>query len=116
LGLYSTLYDGFRLQSICSSCKLRTMNQSWSVATPSEPRLSHTRARRPSANSGQEEGSTTAEPKLVLGGGPAGNISEKIAARAYELYEARGCEHGHDLEDWLSAEAEIASKSQNQAE
>jgi hypothetical protein len=26
---------------------------------------------------------------------------------AYHLYEERGCQHGHDLDDWLQAEAEI---------
>lgn len=34
---------------------------------------------------------------------------EKIRRRAWELYEARGREEGHDLEDWLQAEAEIAA-------
>ena|SRR6185295_3535182 len=33
-------------------------------------------------------------------------IRDSIASRAYELYEARGYQHGHDLEDWLSAESE----------
>jgi Protein of unknown function (DUF2934) len=32
---------------------------------------------------------------------------EKIRQRAYELYEARGREEGHDIDDWLQAEAEI---------
>jgi len=32
---------------------------------------------------------------------------DRIAARAYELYEARGGDHGQDLEDWLQAEREI---------
>jgi hypothetical protein len=31
---------------------------------------------------------------------------EKIRQRAYELYEARGREEGHDFDDWLQAEAE----------
>ena len=35
------------------------------------------------------------------------NLEEQIRTRAYELYEARGREEGHDLEDWLEAEAEI---------
>ena len=30
-----------------------------------------------------------------------------IAQRAYELFEARGCEHGHDWEDWFRAESEL---------
>jgi Protein of unknown function (DUF2934) len=35
---------------------------------------------------------------------------ELIRVRAYHIYEKRGCEHGHDLEDWLQAEAEITGK------
>jgi len=34
-------------------------------------------------------------------------LEEQIRLRAYELYEARGREHGHALRDWLRAEAEI---------
>lgn len=30
-----------------------------------------------------------------------------IARRAYELYEQRGCAHGHDIDDWLLAEREL---------
>lgn len=33
---------------------------------------------------------------------------ERIAALAYERFLARGCEHGHDVEDWFAAEAELA--------
>ena len=29
---------------------------------------------------------------------------EMIVKKAYELYEKRGKEHGHDLDDWLDAE------------
>lgn len=32
---------------------------------------------------------------------------EYIRLRAYELFLKRGGEHGHDVEDWLQAEAEI---------
>jgi hypothetical protein len=31
-------------------------------------------------------------------------LRERIAQRAYELYEKRGQTHGGDLEDWLEAE------------
>ncbi len=31
-----------------------------------------------------------------------------IQRRAYELYEQRGRQPGHDVEDWLQAEREIA--------
>ena len=30
-----------------------------------------------------------------------------ITRRAYELFEVRGCEHGHDWEDWFRAESEL---------
>jgi hypothetical protein len=36
-------------------------------------------------------------------------LHERIRQRAYQLYERRGREHGHDLEDWLKAEAEPSS-------
>jgi HSP20 family molecular chaperone IbpA len=31
----------------------------------------------------------------------------EIARRAYELFQARGGEHGHDWEDWFRAESEV---------
>jgi len=37
-------------------------------------------------------------------------LREQVIQRAYELYEARGREDGHDLEDWLRAEEEIMEK------
>jgi large subunit ribosomal protein L7/L12 len=37
--------------------------------------------------------------------------NEMIAARAYERFLARGGEHGHDVEDWLAAEAELKAPS-----
>lgn len=30
-----------------------------------------------------------------------------ITRRAYELFRSRGCEHGHDWEDWFRAESEL---------
>jgi hypothetical protein len=33
--------------------------------------------------------------------------SDLIARRAYQRYEERGREDGHDLEDWLSAEQDL---------
>lgn len=29
---------------------------------------------------------------------------EKVAKKAYELYQKRGCKAGHDKEDWYEAE------------
>jgi len=38
-------------------------------------------------------------------------IEEQIRERAYQLYELRGREDGHDLDDWLRAETEVAGKT-----
>jgi len=43
------------------------------------------------------------------------NSEEQIRTRAYELYEARGCEDGHDQEDWIEAEAEITGRAKRDA-
>ena len=31
-------------------------------------------------------------------------LVQRVSMRAYELYEQRGSEPGHDIEDWLKAE------------
>ena len=37
-------------------------------------------------------------------------LEDQIRLRAHELYAARGREDGHELDDWLRAEAEITQK------
>jgi hypothetical protein len=38
----------------------------------------------------------------------AANVRDgDIARRAYDFYVARGCEHRHDVDDWLKAEREL---------
>jgi len=39
------------------------------------------------------------------------SLEEKIRLRAYALYEERGREDGHDIDDWLRAEAELTAKA-----
>jgi len=41
---------------------------------------------------------------------PTTEIQEQIRIRAYELYEQRGGEHGHDFDDWLQAELELTQQ------
>jgi hypothetical protein len=41
---------------------------------------------------------------------PELELELQIRLRAYELYEARGKEDGHDRDDWLRAEEEIKKK------
>ena len=38
-----------------------------------------------------------------------GEIHNTLARRAYELFDGRGRQDGHDLEDWLRAESELLS-------
>ena len=42
----------------------------------------------------------TAKPRLLPDG-----VQERIARKAYELWELRGCRDGHALRDWLDAES-----------
>jgi hypothetical protein len=36
---------------------------------------------------------------------------ERIAARAYEIYQQRGGGHGRDTDDWLEAEREVGTRT-----
>ncbi|MGZ4787804.1 MAG: DUF2934 domain-containing protein [Terriglobales bacterium] len=44
-----------------------------------------------------------------------GNAEEAIRIRAYQLFEQRGRTHGHDVEDWFRAEAEIFTTAHHSA-
>ncbi len=44
-----------------------------------------------------------------------GNVEEAIRVRAYQLFEQRGRIHGHDVEDWFRAAAEIGTGAQHSA-
>lgn len=35
------------------------------------------------------------------------DLKKRISSRAYEIFEYRGKETGHDVDDWLKAEAEV---------
>jgi Protein of unknown function (DUF2934) len=41
------------------------------------------------------------------------NLDEEIRRRAYELWEQRGHEGGHETEHWLLAETEVLSRYSN---
>lgn len=49
------------------------------------------------------ESGTKSTPKTV----DSGTLHDRIAKRAYEIYDQRGREDGHALDDWLQAEREI---------
>jgi hypothetical protein len=40
---------------------------------------------------------------------------DQVRQRAYEIYLARGCEHGRDLEDWLEAERQLSGSGEQRA-
>ena len=51
---------------------------------------------------------TPSKPPSSMGHeNPTPNVEDQVRRRAYELYEQRGIEHGHDVDDWLRAEEEI---------
>jgi len=43
------------------------------------------------------------------------NLEEEIRRVAFEIYVERGREDGHDLDDWLQAEAEVLGATVNVA-
>jgi hypothetical protein len=45
---------------------------------------------------------------------PTESRMNRIARRAHAIYEARGGEHGHALDDWLQAEREIDSEIEDE--
>ena len=49
-------------------------------------------------------------PDATRASTPNGSDDNAIARRAYEIYQARGGDHGADIEDWLQAEREIRSR------
>ena len=40
-------------------------------------------------------------------GCPVECVPDLIRKRAYQFFEKRGCQPGHELDDWLQAEREI---------
>ena len=68
--------------------------------------------RTPAVSAGTSRGSQKDEQS-----GPPFQISkagwdyERIARRAYELYEQRGRQEGRDVEDWAKAEQQLAGEA-----
>jgi hypothetical protein len=64
---------------------------------------------RPSAKKSTENRESTPrhDPMQSSGEGASAPDAEQISRRAYERFEARGSEHGHDQEDWFEAEREV---------
>lgn len=62
--------------------------------------------RRPEGDPNSVESSNPVE---TGGAHSSAQSPDRIAARAYELYLARGGSDGQDFDDWLAAERELAS-------
>lgn len=43
-------------------------------------------------------------------------LHQRIAEKAYELYECRGCCHGRNVEDWLEAERLVLAEIELQTD
>ena len=58
---------------------------------------------------------TKKQPTIEISERQEFELEAQIRQRAYELYEARGRENGHEEEDWLRAEEEITGKKSRNA-
>ena len=67
----------------------------------SSKKISHTHRDTPMAESPLSLGAPSSN------GAMSDEEFARVAARAYQLWEERGHEHGLDVEDWLQAEGEI---------
>lgn len=72
------------------------------TATNGSPRAKKTAVR-------PENGHSIVAPEMTQGAIPA-EVESEIRRRAYELYEKRGCEPGHEHEDWVVAEREVLAR------
>ena len=66
-----------------------------------------------------EGGNGATNPRRPMGR-PNGNAatvsSDEVAKRAYEIYQARGGQHGADMDDWLEAERQLKQQQQPQTQ
>ena len=58
---------------------------------------------------------STSDPTPIDTGLRKPELEEQIRARAYDVYEQHGRQKGHDLDDWLQAEAELTGKKAKSA-
>ncbi len=58
---------------------------------------------------------STSDPTPIDTGLRKPELEEQIRHRAYSFYEQRGRQEGHDLDDWLQAEAELTGRKAKSA-
>jgi Protein of unknown function (DUF2934) len=61
-------------------------------------------------NGNTETETTPTEAGKRTGSAEGSGREQEIRIRAYEFYLERGGEPGHELDDWLEAERELASR------
>jgi hypothetical protein len=54
----------------------------------------------------EQAASATGKPSVTV----CDDLQQRIALRAYELFEGRGYGHGYALDDWIQAEREVLSQ------
>lgn len=54
-----------------------------------------------------DEAPLQAAPTPLASSNGSDTLHARIHTRAYELFEARGCQEGQALDDWVQAEREI---------
>ena len=84
-----------------------------------EERLTDERIEQQNLNQGMDTG-THSSTRHGVDWGPSYRVrpeieqavptKNQIEARAHELYLQRGCEYGHDVDDWLIAEKELKER------
>ncbi|HSN15007.1 MAG TPA: DUF2934 domain-containing protein [Anaeromyxobacteraceae bacterium] len=68
------------------------------------------------ANLQKTQGSASSRTKAVTARPPEtaeAPTAERIAARAYEIWQANGCPEGRDAEYWYQAERELRARAGN---
>jgi Protein of unknown function (DUF2934) len=70
------------------------------------------RAKTPRNGDSRNKKAVISETESTNGRGIAlpADLQDQIRIRAYELYERRGCEPGHEVEDWALAEKEVLAR------
>lgn len=94
------------MRSKGSSNKGKTIVRRNKGETPSREQTEQMEARRGAdrqPDPGVSRATPSRDPHLIA----------RIQQRAYVLFKACGCEHGHDLEHWLEAERQISGSSEH---
>ena len=70
--------------------------------------MANSRPSRQAASQDDDSRTTRDQPTRDVGSSSANPIDqERVAQRAYELFQMRGGEPGRDQEDWFEAEREL---------